>query len=88
MQESISAVTNNGEGFLVYCTGNLNITCMSYENNQWNIGTAPNKCNTDVNSQKKIWFLSYLQRIVRNHLLDNLKKMILGDNLKFPISVC
>ena len=74
MQESISAVTNNGEGFLVYCTGNLNITCMSYENNQWNIGTAPNKCNTDVNSQKKIWFLSYLQRTERNQRLDNLKK--------------
>ena len=74
MQESISAVTNNGEGFLVYCTGNLNIACLSYENNVWNIGTAPYKCKNDVNSQKKIWFLSYLHQIERNHRLDNFKK--------------
>ena len=54
MQESISTVTNNGEGFLVYCTGNLGITCISYENNQWNVGTAPNKCKNDRNSCKNI----------------------------------
>ena len=74
MKESISTVTNNGEGYFVYCTGNLNIACLSYENNWWNIGTAPYKCNNDVNSQKKIWFLSYLQRIEQNHRLDNFRK--------------
>ena len=54
MQESISTVTNNGEGFLIYCTGNLLITCISYENNRWNIETAPYKCKNGVNSQKII----------------------------------
>ena len=54
MQESISTVTNNGEGFLVYCTGNLGITCISYENDRWNVGTAPNKCKNGINYQKII----------------------------------
>ena len=54
MKESISTVTNNGDGYFVYCTGNLNIACISYENNWWNVETAPYKCNNDVNSQKKI----------------------------------
>ena len=44
MKESVSSVTNNGEGFLVYCTGNLHITCMSYENNWWNVRDAQQKC--------------------------------------------
>ena len=54
MQGSISTVTNNGEGFLIYCTGNLRITCISYENNRWNAGTAPNKCKNGINSHKHI----------------------------------
>ena len=54
MKESISTVTNNGEGFLVYCTGNLGITCISYENDRWNVGTAPNKCKNGINYQKII----------------------------------
>ena len=54
IQESISTVTNNGEGFFIYCNGNLHITCISYENNRWNAGTAPNKCKNGINSHKHI----------------------------------
>ena len=48
MREGVSTVTNNGEGYFVYCTNtgrwSEQFSCISYENGRWHIGNADTKC--------------------------------------------